>query len=364
MKQFFSENKKLVFIFSGVIGLFILIFIIIAIVKGIKGTTISPEKLEKLTYEKGVQYFEDNEDKLPLSEGGEVTVTLETLASEGYIKPLDKLTNVSCTGGLTVKKNGEYYFYAEYIECGSTYKTKRLVDVLTDASNIVTEGDGLYKVGDEYWYRGEYPNNYVSFNDSLWRILNIDKDGNMRMVNTAPTRKIVWDNRYNENTKKFDGINDYKVSRLKEYLNEEYEKLGEKSRHIVAQKACVGKRSETEYRIDRSIDCSEILEDQKITTINIYDLYFPSLDNSCETTKSRNCYNYNYVNKFIIETWTMNASSDNDQKVFKNIQLVPFFDKASDKQKVHSVISISKHEKYISGNGKEKSPYLFVNNGK
>ncbi len=50
---------------------------------------------------------------------------------------------------------------------------------LTD--NVVSSGDGLYKDKYEeniYTYRGANPNNYVNFNNELWRIISIDGDNN------------------------------------------------------------------------------------------------------------------------------------------------------------------------------------------
>ena len=50
---------------------------------------------------------------------------------------------------------------------------------LTD--NVVTSGDGLYKDSYEenvYTYRGINPNNYVMFNNELWRIISLDIDKN------------------------------------------------------------------------------------------------------------------------------------------------------------------------------------------
>ena len=51
--------------------------------------------------------------------------------------------------------------------------------------DITTEGDGLYK--DEYTegrfvYRGTNPNNYIEFNNELWRIIAKEQDGTLKIV--------------------------------------------------------------------------------------------------------------------------------------------------------------------------------------
>ena len=50
---------------------------------------------------------------------------------------------------------------------------------------IVNNGDGLYKddyIKGRYIYRGSNPNNYITFNGELWRIVSVDKDGNIQII--------------------------------------------------------------------------------------------------------------------------------------------------------------------------------------
>ena len=70
--------------------------------------------------------------------------------------------------------------------------TEVISDISTDACIIggqqispVTSGDGIYK--DEYEsgrcvYRGENPNNYIRFNNELWRIIAREADGAYKIV--------------------------------------------------------------------------------------------------------------------------------------------------------------------------------------
>ena len=55
--------------------------------------------------------------------------------------------------------------------------SKKAIDI-TD--NVVSSGDGLYEDQYEdgrYVYRGSEPNNYIMFNDELWRIIAKEADG-------------------------------------------------------------------------------------------------------------------------------------------------------------------------------------------
>ena len=51
--------------------------------------------------------------------------------------------------------------------------------------NVVTSGDGLYKDEYEegrYVYRGSNPNNYIMFNNELWRIISKEADGTYKII--------------------------------------------------------------------------------------------------------------------------------------------------------------------------------------
>ena len=44
--------------------------------------------------------------------------------------------------------------------------------------------DSLYNINGTYYYRGENPNNYIRFNDEVWRILHIGQDGCLKIIRT------------------------------------------------------------------------------------------------------------------------------------------------------------------------------------
>lgn len=46
---------------------------------------------------------------------------------------------------------------------------------------IVESGNGLYKINDKYVFRGN-SNNYIEFNDELWRIVSLENDGTIKIV--------------------------------------------------------------------------------------------------------------------------------------------------------------------------------------
>ena len=63
--------------------------------------------------------------------------------------------------------------------------------------NIVTSGDGLYidtyeTEGTRYVYKGTNPNNYIEFNDELWRIIAKEVDGTYKIIRNEILEDSYW----------------------------------------------------------------------------------------------------------------------------------------------------------------------------
>ena len=62
---------------------------------------------------------------------------------------------------------------------------------------IVTESDGLYADTYEsgrYIYKGANPNNYITFNNETWRIVSIESDKSLKIINSNSVGSMPWDN--------------------------------------------------------------------------------------------------------------------------------------------------------------------------
>ena len=69
-------------------------------------------------------------------------------------------------------------------------------------------------------YEGSNPNNYVSFNDELWRIIGVFGD-NIKLVRSEQLGKLSWDSS-DETINNGNGVNEWSQADLKEYLNTMY----------------------------------------------------------------------------------------------------------------------------------------------
>ena len=67
---------------------------------------------------------------------------------------------------------------------------------------LSTEGDGLYAddyENERYIYRGQSPNNYIRFNDELWRIIAKEPDGSYKIIHRTGIGTMQWDSENNRN---------------------------------------------------------------------------------------------------------------------------------------------------------------------
>lgn len=365
IKTYLKEHKKIVKF--GLIGIGAIILIIVGVIvyRAIFGFNYSYDRLEVLMETAAKSYYRKNE--LPQEEGGEASVSLNTLIQEEYLKPLDKLTNdTTCTGEVKVKKNGKYYLYTPYLSCSTNYQTKSLVEVITAEENIVTEGNGLYQIEDEYVFRGEYVNNYVKFVGTTWRIIKIDSNGNIKLIKEDPESNLYyWDNRYNLEAERPYGINEYEVSRMHETIVDLYDnaKMFRKGKdveriHMMAVPTCVAKRMPDNLALHEDQECSETYNKDFFTLISPVDLMRASIDEECTQLDSKTCRNYNYLANIIGSTWTNTVSGENTYEVYFVTRESVVTANANERKNIQLVVYFSGNELYEDGSGTLSDPYV------
>ena len=87
--------------------------------------------------------------------------------------------------------------YAAFQTTLSITAKGNIIDNSVDITdNVVTEGDGLYEdIYEEgrYVYRGQNPDNYIMFNDELWRIVAKETDGTYKIIRNDILAKRAFD---------------------------------------------------------------------------------------------------------------------------------------------------------------------------
>ncbi len=365
------ELKKRLIVFGGIgIGLVVLILLIVWVVSMVTGGKMTYAEIEQRMKSAAMEYYENNQQLLP-SHDGEVSVDVTTLSSADLMKPLEKLVskNVSCSGKVVVKQNGDIYSYIPYLDCGEAYTTVELYKKVIDEKNIVSTDDGLYQMNGEYVFRGEDVNNYVKIGENVWRIVKVTASGNLQLIYTNSKLKSIWDDRYNVERNYNVGINDYAVSRIRTYLDDLYANKNEEvtvdlfddatKEKMIGFDLCYGKRDENAVNNDGSIECAVKLSNQKVGLLSTYDYINASLDSTCKKATDAQCQNYNYLGTEGTSWWTITGIQENTYRVYSVSYTGDMQQsQASNTNYVRPAIQLSSDVMYQSGSGTAEDPYI------
>lgn len=362
-----DERGKALARMLGILIIAVLLFVIILVAIAIgKGGKKTDAQIEMIMEKAAKSYVASHDDLFSDTIYGSKDIDVSTLVEEKYMSSLDRYygKNANCSGKVSVYKNLDNYDYTAKINCETGYKTKTLYEEITDAKNIVTSESGLYEDTDKYVYRGEYVDNYVSFAGMKWRIINILKNGEMRIFQNESEEQTMWDDRYNSDYREIVGITTFEAtesSRLKEsilaiYNNDKVFTNKVKS-HIIPKEYCVGKRSEYDTTKDYSTECAVKTELMGASTFVVADFLNASLDPKCNATLDVSCYNYNYMAQLKKSSWTMTADAQSTKKAYS------FSDKIYNKAAMNFttlrlVVTVNGNIKYVKGTGTYEDPYV------
>ena len=246
------------------IGLMLLAAVIIIVVavacsgrKEIVDDSTGYIEMENKVQAAAIKYIRKNQSLLPKTTDQVRKIKLDTLISNKMISELHALedSNVKCSGYVDIIKkssNKTEYRYTPYIKCGKYYETRTIGDYIKSTEEVVTTGEGLYNLNNTYYFRGEYPKNYILLGERMYRILEITEDNNLKVISSEKTENsYVWDDRFNTEKNDYYGINIFSKSRLKENLDFLYENIDEnkgeiffsntEKEYIVEHDFCVGR---------------------------------------------------------------------------------------------------------------------------
>jgi len=108
-----------------------------------------------------------------------------------------KLIIFSIIGIFCLFSAGYAAFSSNFLVSGKgTIVEKKAAQFLKESK--VTSGDGLYEdiyEENKYIYRGGNPNNFISFNDELWRIISIEADNTLKIIRNENNNidQMSWD---------------------------------------------------------------------------------------------------------------------------------------------------------------------------
>ena len=361
MKSYYASNKQKVTLFGSVALVMLVIILAIAIAVKIIGSRLSYEGLETRLESAAEKYLRDNPNELPSQLNPTVVVNADILVENKYIKEIQKLVkDSSCSANIIVDYVNSNYKYQAYVTCNK-FKTEKFIDTIKNNNKISQVGEGLYEMNNELVFRGQNPNNYVRFANRLWRIVKINKDGNINMIilNEKTDISNVWDNRYNTERDSQVGINNFLLSRTFNVVKEYYDKNFKEYEELLSPfNLCVGKRLETSSDKSGQMECTELIENQNIGLLPIYDYMNASLDGLCQTTVSKECQNYNYLADNKYKWWTMTGDMESTYDAYSistKGQIVS--ERTNNSAEIRYVLAVSSDALYKSGTGTYADPY-------
>ena len=361
-------KKKLMRMMLIVVGILVVFLIIILIFSFLGSGNKSYEEIEQDLKNAAIEYYEVQSGLLPREEGETITVRANTLADAELMKPLSELREgENCSGRVEVTKVGDNIIYTPYLECGDNYTTKELYKAVLE-QGIVTSGNGLYDLNGEKVYRGDDVNNYVSLDNAIYRIVKVTPDNKLLLIlnEVDSTLSSYYDDRYNPAKRFNSGFNDYRISRIKEFLDDLYSSkndikiLSKNDKEKLASfNLCIGKRNATETNNTNAIECSEVLENQMIGLLTASDYMNASLDANCKATTDKSCQNYNYLRLKETEWWllTGNAANDYEAYIVKSNGYIDI-NTTSGYKKIRPTIMLNNNVMIKSGNGSASNPFI------
>lgn len=357
-------NEKLIKTLVTICAVFIILLVIIFGISSCTNKKRDFSEYEDKMLSVAKAYYKKNEDKLPKLDNKKILSLNEMISSDLIKEPSKFLNNpnASCIGEVIVYNNNGNYLYTPNLNCGTDFKTVLLKDKIID-DNLTTSGVGLYQVGNTYIMKGEVLNNYIEFNGIIFRIMRINDDGSIRVIQNKGFDNNNWDDRYISDTEYNSGLNEYMYnninSRIKDTVEEYYkdEKVWSSSAkaYITTQDLCVGKRLEEDSSKNGRTECAKKINNQQFGLIAAYEYLQASLDKNCNYTTAPSCSNYNWIAD-LDSMWTITAAQENSSKVYKlRYTLSP--STADSMYGINVVFNLVGEAIYKSGNGSLEDPY-------
>lgn len=368
-------SKKLIIFMGAIFGVMVLLILAIYLMTSLKPRYVSFDDVEEKIAAATEKYFKKHPELLPQTDGSH-TLAYDNLVQDKVIEPLSKVVKggEKCGAVITIVKSGANYSYMPYVNCGSDYTTVELYKKVLQDNKLVGEGNGLYMTKDnEYFFRGNVKNNYVSFGSVtvkkkttplIWRILSI-KDGNIKLISTTKLdERVKWDDRWNETENGFDGYNEFERSKISEYLTNLYTSNSvlnaNESGKLVPMKLCVGARNKNDQSKTGATECAKLSNDNYyFGTITPYEYMRISLDSNCNGLKNRSCSNYNFLSSLNHSTeWTVTSTDENNYKAYTFSGTAFSESNTSNKSYIYPVITINSYAFFKNGDGTSENPYL------
>ncbi len=87
---------------------------------------------------------------------------------------------------------GRCFYYYSKLNLKIAVEAKTIASVVEQNNPIATEGDGLYKSTEGYYFKGINVNNYVWYANRLFRIISIDAENQVTLIANDNQTTMIW----------------------------------------------------------------------------------------------------------------------------------------------------------------------------
>ncbi|MCI9585304.1 MAG: hypothetical protein HFH45_01555 [Bacilli bacterium] len=112
-----------------------------------------------------------------------------------------KLIILSVISFLCIMSAG-YAAFQTHLNIAAKGNIKEMIAAKYLKKQVITSGDGLYEdIYEEgrYTYKGANPNNYIKFNDEMWRIMSVENNNTLKIIRNEHITIQSWDQVGNRN---------------------------------------------------------------------------------------------------------------------------------------------------------------------
>jgi hypothetical protein len=210
--------------------------------------------------------------------------------------------------------NNDNYFYQRIIS------SNKIIDATT----------GLFENDNEYVFRGNIENNYVLYDNILYRIIKIEKNNNIKLIAEDSLTSLVWGYK-----------SDYKSSYVKSWLNTKF-KNNINNEYLVKSETCIDKIDDI-----GDYSCNDKYNDDEVVLLSMEEYI---------NAGGKNSYLKN--NKTF---WIVNATSDNEAWSIGELGGLSDIVNLNDTYKLYGVrpvITITGKTDIPNGEGTKENPYI------
>ncbi len=213
-------------------------------------------------------------------------------------------------------------------------ESKLLATIVKKNNEIVSDGDGLYKDGQSYLFKGKVETNYVMYSNMLWRVLKINEDNTVRLIAEDPQTNMIWGD---EST--------YLTSNVYQWLNQNeevehtgifHQSLTNPSKYLTISSWC------EDTVVDGKVEC------KKSDTSDLYTIL--TLEEYMDAG-SENSFLNNGTN-----AWLLGVNAE-DEKIVLNkngkITTAPSYEGYG----IRPIVTINDKVDTLSGTGTKEDPY-------